>query len=346
MPGEPYRFGKLARKREDGSSYWHWCIKWSDDAGPHRVSLGTNDRAAAETIARDFWAKRTLGHADTIGQIVRAYLDTLGGKKDEKRKREAWKAAEPYWGKLRLAHVDKDTAGGYIDWRKRATNTIRNELATIRSAVHWAAEEKLIARADVPPIKLPAMPESEVEHLTKAQFRRFLAGCHAPHVQLFVQLALTTAARSKHLLALPWMRVDLEKRILNLKPPKQGRVADAETTDKEAPNKGRSIVPINERLHALLLEAKEAALTPFVIEHNGLRIASIRKGMEAASARSGVHCTPHMLRHSAAVWMAEERVPMAEIAAYLGHKDSRITESVYARFHPDYLQRAAKALDW
>jgi integrase len=44
--------------------------------------------------------------------------------------------------------------------------------------------------------------------------------------------------------------------------------------------------------------------------------------------------------------MAESRVPMQEIAAYLGHKDANITARVYARFSPDYLREAAKALDW
>lgn len=334
MPG--YSLGKLTRRRANGSRYWAWCIKWADADGPHRVSLGTADRAAAEALAREFWAKRTLGRADTIGEIVEAYLDTLGGKRDETRKRHGWKAAAPYWRKLRPAHVDEQTAAGYIAWRQRATNTVRNELATIRTACKWAAKKGLIDRA--PPIALPAMPDSSVEHLTKAQFRRFLAGCRAPHVRLFAQLAVTTGARSKHLLALPWIRVDLEKRLINLKP---GR---SETG--EAANKRRAVVPINDRLLPLLVDAREGALTAFVIEAGGERIASIRKGFEAASARSGVHCTPHMLRHSAAVWMAEARVPMSEIAAYLGHTDTRVTERVYARFHPDYLQRAAKALDW
>ena len=44
--------------------------------------------------------------------------------------------------------------------------------------------------------------------------------------------------------------------------------------------------------------------------------------------------------------MAEERVPIEEIARLLGHKNTTITIRVYVRFHPDYLQRAAKALVW
>jgi len=36
---------------------------------------------------------------------------------------------------------------------------------------------------------------------------------------------------------------------------------------------------------------------------------------------------------------------MAEIAQFLGHKDSRITERVYARFSPTYLRGAASMLE-
>lgn len=35
---------------------------------------------------------------------------------------------------------------------------------------------------------------------------------------------------------------------------------------------------------------------------------------------------------------------MQEIARVLGHRNSRITEEVYAKYHPDYLQEAVKSL--
>lgn len=49
-------------------------------------------------------------------------------------------------------------------------------------------------------------------------------------------------------------------------------------------------------------------------------------------------------RLTAASWMAEAGIPMSEIAAVLGHRDSRTTERIYAKFSPDYLQRAVRAL--
>jgi integrase len=37
---------------------------------------------------------------------------------------------------------------------------------------------------------------------------------------------------------------------------------------------------------------------------------------------------------------------MAEIAQLLGHKDSRTTEAIYARFSPTYLRKAAATLEF
>ena len=37
-------------------------------------------------------------------------------------------------------------------------------------------------------------------------------------------------------------------------------------------------------------------------------------------------------------------VPIAEIARLLGHRDSRMTEQVYAKYAPEYLRRAIDAL--
>jgi integrase len=36
---------------------------------------------------------------------------------------------------------------------------------------------------------------------------------------------------------------------------------------------------------------------------------------------------------------------MSEISQYLGHSSTSVTERVYARYSPDYLRRAATALE-
>lgn len=336
MSGQPYSIGKLTRSRTDGRKYSSFCIIWRDTNGSRRrVSLGTTDKVAALAAARDLWGKLTLVSADTIGQIVEAYLDGLNGERDEKRKRECWAAAKPFWGGLRLGDVDKNTSQtDYPAWRKRAANTLRNELGMIRTALNWAASEKLIEAA--PKVYLPAMPESSVEHLTKAQFRLFLDHCKAPHVKLFAMLAVTTGARKTALLQLTWDRIDFDRKLIHLNPKGRAQVG----------NKGRATVPLSDMVQDALREARGGTLSEYVIEHGGQPLGDIKKGIAAAAVRAGFHVHPHMFRHSAAVWMAEDRVPMEEIASFLGHKDSRITARVYAKFNPDYLRRAASSLTW
>jgi integrase len=87
-------------------------------------------------------------------------------------------------------------------------------------------------------------------------------------------------------------------------------------------------------------------MSDYVVEHGRERVASIRNGFAAAARRAKLKATPHMMRHSAAVWMAEANTPFSQIAQFLGHTDSRITERVYGRFSPSFLANAAEALTW
>lgn len=43
--------------------------------------------------------------------------------------------------------------------------------------------------------------------------------------------------------------------------------------------------------------------------------------------------------------MAEAGIPMEEIAQYLGHANVEVTRKVYARYSPEYLRKAASALE-
>jgi integrase len=87
-------------------------------------------------------------------------------------------------------------------------------------------------------------------------------------------------------------------------------------------------------------------VTDFVIEYGGNQVDSIKRAFKAA-ARAGLprDTSPHILRHSAAVHMIERGVAMSEVSQYLAHTSTKLTERVYARFSPDYLRRAASALE-
>lgn len=104
---------------------------------------------------------------------------------------------------------------------------------------------------------------------------------------------------------------------------------------------------MNSTARAALAESYKGRTSAFVIEWAGERVGSVRKGIRSAAVCAGLPwVTAHVFRHSAACFMAEDGVPMAEIAQYLGHSDSRLTEIVYARFNPTHLRKAASALEF
>lgn len=333
----PYYIGRLTRTRTNGERYWSYCIQWWAEGVRKRHTLDTTDKVVAESTARRIWATFAAPVSlVTVGDMVGAYLgpvDRTDKVAGDKRKREAWVAASPYWAALQPSQIDEQVSLAYPAWRNRAANTCRNELALIRLALKWAEKNKHLDKA--PDITLPPMPESKVGHLTKEEFRTYLKGCAAPHVRLFSMLGIATGGRKSAILETKWDQVDLERQILDLNP--DGRQQNS---------KFRATVPLTDMVMPALREAKAAALTEFVIEHHGKPLLDIKKGVAAASVRSGIKVHPHMFRHSAAVWMAEDRVPMAEIASFLGHRDISVTTRIYARYNPDYLRGAARSLAW
>jgi integrase len=118
---------------------------------------------------------------------------------------------------------------------------------------------------------------------------------------------------------------------------------DLRNPDIRRPHKGRAIVPMNRAAHDSLLEAREGALSEYVIEWAGKRVVSVKRGLKATARAAGIEFSvyPHLFRHSAAVHMAEAGIDMETIAQYLGHEDVTVTRRVYARFSPDYLRAAA-----
>lgn len=137
------------------------------------------------------------------------------------------------------------------------------------------------------------------------------------------------------LLGLTWDRVDFEGGRIFLADPARAKT-----------KKGRALVPMNATARVALSEAHTGATTPHVIEWAAKRVASVKKGLQAAGKRSGLPwVTAHVFRHSVASWMAQDGVPMGKIAEMLGHADSRTTEKIYSRFTPDFLRDAAAALE-
>lgn len=306
---------------------------WSNERGEtERASLRTADREEAERRIVDFRRDIAAPPGSTVGDYVQAYLDYKDGRvRDHVRLVGAWENAKETFGPLRPDQITPELCEEYAEHRRamgRSDGTILKEINVIRQGLNW--NKVTSARFEA-----PAAPPPRDRYLTKPEARKLLEGCVQPHVKLFVRLALATAGRKSAVLGLTWDRVDFERERINL------------TVVGETNRKKRATVPITDQLRPELEAAKEAAQTPYVIEYAGERVLNIKKGFAAAAKRAGLDdLTPHDLRHTAAVWMAEDGVSFEEIAQYLGHSSPKVTFAVYARFSPTHLKKASKSLEF
>lgn len=298
-----------------------------------RFSLRTGDLHEAKRRLADHAAQPA---GETVAEIVAVYLND----KDKTAVRAvdlrgAWKQAEPSFGHLRPDQITRDVCRIYRDQRYakgRMPATVRKELEVVRAALNFS---KKGAEAV---FELPRQPVAKDRFLSKDEARRLSRGARRfPHVRAFIVLSLVTAARQSALLELTWDRVDFKTR----------RISLALNDDMDAARKQRANIPMNRRALAYLRVLYAARTCDHVIEWGGHRVLSVKKGFAAATKRAGLEgVTPHILRHTAASWMAMARVPMFDISKYLGHSDMSVTIKRYAKVHPDYLKEASEALDW
>lgn len=305
----------------------------SKDGKTERVSLRTANLDEAKRRLKDWTAKPT---GETVGELVDAYLDD----KDKTAIRAvdlrgAWKQAKDTFGHLRPDQITRDLCRIYRDKRYaagRKPNTVRKELEVVRAALNFHK------RGAAAVFELPPPPPPKERYLSRTEARALLKGARRfPHVRAFIALSLATGARQSALLELTWERVDFARRRITLP------LGDADDEQR----KRRATVPMNKRAYRYLRVLSEAKTCDHVIEWGGHRVLSIKKGFKAAADRGGLaDVSPHILRHTAASWMAESGVDMFRISRYLGHSDTKVTERRYAKLHPDFLADAAKALDF
>ncbi|WP_420961147.1 tyrosine-type recombinase/integrase [Brucella sp. IR073] len=319
------------------------ALTFEKDGKRHRYSLGTDDARKAHDIAPALYAELTRPTGITVRDLWQAYCRDKHGKAILSTMEHTWKALEKRFGDRDGDRITIEDCRAHIAERRNQRTpqcpngvqdgTIHTELGHLRTVLKWAEDNGLISKA--PKIERPSKPDPKERHLTREEAHRLLAAAKTPHLQTAIHLMLGTAARITALLELTWDRVDFDRKLIYLRNP-----------DDKTRRKGRAVVPINATLLTVLREAKQGALTDYVIEWAGQPVKSLKRSIATAAKDAGVeNVSAHVFRHTAAVWMAEAGVPMEEISQYLGHSNVEITRRVYARYSPDYLRGAASALE-
>lgn len=298
-----------------------------------RISTGTNDPGLAKVIAERIWQQLHAPASERVDDLWALYLaDRRKDQRDVTRQENAWKRLGPFFGHMLGTSINKDDCREYDRQRQRqgaASGTVRTELVFLRACLNLR-----YGRGNNK-VWLPQAGVPRDRYLSREEVDKLLEHVETPHVRLFIILAITTGARMTAILELRWKQVDFKHRTINFN-----------QVDREQTNKRRPEVPLNARALTVLDEAAKGALTDFVIEWDGKPLASIKKAIRMAAERAGVHCSPHVFRHTAGVWMAQADVPMQKISQFLGHTSTRVTERTYARYSPSFMKDAAAALEF
>jgi integrase len=310
-----------------------WSLTFRDRGKPRRLTTGTADRGRAEAVARELWARLSAPASERVADLWPSYVADRkrDGVGTERFRTHELALKTHFWHRLGKA-ISREDCRAYHQARRElgySASTIRTDLALLRACLRWRYGD------EAPALWLPPASAPRDRWLTKAEARKLVDEAKSPHIKLFLILGLATGARSNAILDLTWDRVDFAHGTIDYRPP--GRVQT---------NKRRTVVPMNATARAALEEAKGGALTDHVIEFGGRPVQSVKKAIERLAKATGISVSPHVLRHTCAVWMAQADVPMQKISQYLGHTSLAMTASTYARYSPSFMVDAGAAAEF
>jgi integrase len=312
-----------------------YYVHWREDGQRRSVSAGTRDRSEAERFRAQLIAGATAPQAagPTIADLLDAYLDARQDRASYKSMRAIAKLLKEHFGHLEPRMITQPLVSAYARKREaegRSGSTIATDLITLRSAVTYCRNQRMTDQEVLFEMPVRRSPPRD-RWLTRDECSRLIAACKAPHLKMFVTLALMTGARREAILDLTWDRVDMQARRIDFGP--------------GSGNKRRAVVPMNPTLYAAMVEAEKVKASPYVVEFGGHRITDVRTGLRAACSRAGIApvIKPHELRHTAATHLAMSGTPIREACRFLGMTEATF-ERVYGKHHPDYLRGASSAL--
>lgn len=272
-----------------------WYAAYRTASGTKRVALRTADRGEAERELANLLRKPQGG---TVGALVESYLKEkeAQGARSIQGMRSAWATASKTFANLHPEHITRAACRDYTRLRRKAgksDGTIIKELSVVRSGLRYH-------KADAGAVfELPHTPPPKERFLRQEEIHRIIEAAKLHHVKLFVRLAWATAGRASAILELTWDRVDMDRWQIRL-------------WSGPGRRKGRATVPVPEPHRTALQEAYEARTSDYVIEWGGKPVKSVKKAFAEAVRGAGLtDVTPHTIRHSAAVAMAESRYYVA-----------------------------------
>lgn len=331
------------RQAQEAAREW-WRLEQRKDQG-HAPDDGPY--SVAKALA-DYFADRerrgSKGLAKDRAAADARILPALGGdevsKLTTKRIRD-WHTALGKAPKLTrtsiLSKSRKETAIDLSDEDAvRARRATANRTLTIlKAALNYAFHESRVASDEawrkVKPFREADAPV--VRYLKADEAQRLINACDGAFRNL-VHAALFTGCRYGELTRMRTSDFDAEAGTITVRASKAGKPRHIALTDEGQAFFSSMTVGRCGRDRIFLRDDGEV----WGPSHQ-------QRPLDAASKRAGIEppATFHILRHTYASALAMRGVPMAVIAAQLGHADTRMTERHYAHLAPNYVADTVRA---
>jgi integrase len=329
-------------RRSTGPHLWFDKMRqsWTIIDGSERSRTGFNaeETTRAEEALADYIAsKHTIrdGPNPLLADVLSAYSDeVLAGKLSESHILYDIAHLNKWWGTKHVTDVNSASCKGYVRHRKGIVSA-RRELAFLNAAIaHWNAEHGPLK--SVPTVVLPPAPPPRDEWMTREEAARFLwKARRTPHLARFFIIAWYTGTRRAKVCGLRWSMVNLKTGIMLRQPP-----GVPEPKNKKAPP-----VRMGQRLMAHLRRWKrmDGKNAEFVITYRSKPIKRPVRSWERAcrEAKLADYVTPHVLRHTRATNMMQQRKDPWEAAKALGMSLEMLSR-VYGHHHPDWQKDVAE----
>ncbi|KIQ19822.1 tyrosine-type recombinase/integrase [Rhodococcus sp. MEB064] len=270
--------------------------------------------------------------------------------------------------RLRKEHVDQlvtdlrsggtHTAKGRVrrPWGSAAVNKF---VSTVSQVLGDAARQGLVPRNVAEHVDRVEQDSEGIETYTEAEVSDLLSAITGDRLAHAWELALSGLRRGE-VAGLRWADVDLDAGILRVT---NNRVSAGGRTVENAPKSAASAreLPMPERMVAVLRagrarQAKERLALgraggdwEYVVSNEAgspYSPAVLSRYWRDTVKGAGIrHIKLHAARHTCATLMHLQGVPVALIAAWIGHKDASLTMRVYAHSQNEALKVAAASLN-
>ncbi len=363
----------IARVRLQGDRYKFNQIGKADDIqdadGAAILDFSQAQHKAREWFAHTKRLEKGIGCAGyTVGNALDDYLEYLKGRKSlDSAAYNVSALIRPVLGHIDIAELTAKQIGGWHkkmanekprlrvkkghairhkeieketpDYQRARKNSANRRLTTLKAALNLAFQEGKVASKDawdrVKPFK--NVDHAKIRFLTQNECERLVNACDAEFKKL-VQAALLTGCRYAELTRLKASDYNHDSGTLYIQETKSGtpRHVTLETTGQRFFN---TVTVGIDGASLIFPKAGEGGkTTAWGHAHQSRRMTEACKKAKISPAVSF-----HILRHTHASHLASARVPMAVIAAQLGHADTRICEKHYAHLSPNYITDTIRA---